>query len=137
MCERRQVRVQARRQLHFLGDGGIKVSRARCHITLACNILTSDEYFASFLGSPCVLLPATCICIYSPTYMWKKWKTLLPSLPRYQVMYCILVQVKAKVTLRPTISRPDRLGVRRPSGTCDQFFFSLRFSFRQLLFIIL
>jgi hypothetical protein len=34
-------------------------------------------------------------------------------------------QVKVKVTLRPTISRPVRLGVRRPSGTCDQFFYLL------------
>jgi hypothetical protein len=34
-------------------------------------------------------------------------------------------QVKIKVTLRRTISRPVRLGVRRPSGTCDQFFYLL------------
>jgi hypothetical protein len=35
-----------------------------------------------------------------------------------------------KVTLRPTVSRPVRLGVRRPSGTRDQFFFLLEFFFR-------
>jgi hypothetical protein len=29
-----------------------------------------------------------------------------------------------KVTLRPTVSRPVRLGVRRPFGTRDQLFFS-------------
>jgi hypothetical protein len=34
-------------------------------------------------------------------------------------------QVKVKVTLRPTICRPVRLGVRRPSGTRNQFFFLL------------
>jgi hypothetical protein len=39
-------------------------------------------------------------------------------------------KVKVKVTLRPTISRPVRLGVRRPSGTRDQFFFLLEFFFQ-------
>jgi hypothetical protein len=34
-----------------------------------------------------------------------------------------------KVTLRPTISLPVRLGVRRPSGTRDQFFFLLEIFF--------
>jgi hypothetical protein len=33
--------------------------------------------------------------------------------------------VKVKVTLRPTISLPVRLGVRRPFGTRDQFFYFL------------
>jgi hypothetical protein len=37
-----------------------------------------------------------------------------------------------KVTLRPTISRPVCLGVRRPCGTRDQFFFLLEILFRQL-----
>jgi hypothetical protein len=40
------------------------------------------------------------------------------------------VKVKVKVTLRPTISRPVRLGVRRPSGTSDQFLFLLEFFFQ-------
>jgi hypothetical protein len=39
---------------------------------------------------------------------------------------------KVKVTLRPTVSRPVRLGVRRPFGTRDQFFFLLEIVFRQL-----
>jgi hypothetical protein len=38
-------------------------------------------------------------------------------------------QVKVKVTLRPTISRPVCLGVRRPSGTRDQFFYLLEIFF--------
>jgi hypothetical protein len=35
------------------------------------------------------------------------------------------VKAKVKVTLRPTISRPVRLGVRRPSGTRNQFLYLL------------
>jgi hypothetical protein len=34
-----------------------------------------------------------------------------------------------KVTLRPIIRRPVRLGVRRPSGTRDQFFYLLKIFF--------
>jgi hypothetical protein len=44
--------------------------------------------------------------------------------------FFFLVQVE--VTLRPTVSRPVRLGVRRPSGTRDQFYFLLEIFFRQL-----
>jgi hypothetical protein len=40
-----------------------------------------------------------------------------------------VVEVKVKVTLRPTVSRPVRLGVRRPSGIRDQFFFLLEIFF--------
>jgi hypothetical protein len=42
------------------------------------------------------------------------------------------VSTEVEVNLRPTVSRPVFLGVRRPSGTCDQFFFLLEISFRQL-----
>jgi hypothetical protein len=41
-------------------------------------------------------------------------------------------EVEVEVTLRPTVSRPVYLGVRRPSGTCGQIFFLLEISFRQL-----
>jgi hypothetical protein len=41
-------------------------------------------------------------------------------------------EVEVEVNLRPTLSRPVCLGVRRQSGTCDQFFFLLEISFRQL-----
>jgi hypothetical protein len=40
--------------------------------------------------------------------------------------------VKVEVKLRPTVSRPVRLGVRHPSGTRDKFFFLLEIFFRQL-----
>jgi hypothetical protein len=39
----------------------------------------------------------------------------------------VAVYCEVEVTLRTTISRPVRLGVRRPSGTLDQFFFLLEF----------
>jgi hypothetical protein len=42
------------------------------------------------------------------------------------------VGVRNEVNLRPTISRPVCPGVRRPSGTRDQFFFLLEIFFRQL-----
>jgi hypothetical protein len=48
------------------------------------------------------------------------------------IVNLVLFQVKVKVTLRPTVSRPVRLGVRRPTGTRDQFFSLLGISFRQL-----
>jgi hypothetical protein len=41
-------------------------------------------------------------------------------------------EVEVEVNLRPTVSRSVRLGVRRLSGTCDQLFFLLEISFRQL-----
>jgi hypothetical protein len=37
---------------------------------------------------------------------------------------------EVEVNLRPTVSRPVCTGVRRPSGTCDQFFFHHEISFR-------
>jgi hypothetical protein len=40
--------------------------------------------------------------------------------------------LEVEVNLRPTVSRPVCLGVRRPSGSCDHFFFLLEISFRQL-----
>jgi hypothetical protein len=43
-------------------------------------------------------------------------------------------EVEVKVTLRLTVSRPICPGVRRPSGTCDQFYFLLEIFFRQLRF---
>jgi hypothetical protein len=42
------------------------------------------------------------------------------------------VEVEVVVNLRPTVSPPICPGVRRPSGTRDQFFFLLEISFRQL-----
>jgi hypothetical protein len=42
------------------------------------------------------------------------------------------LEVEVEVNLRPTVSRPMCPGVRRPSGTHDQFFFLLEISFRQL-----
>jgi hypothetical protein len=44
----------------------------------------------------------------------------------------LMHRIEVEVTLRPTVSRPVRLPVRHPSGTCDQFFFLLDIFFRQL-----
>jgi hypothetical protein len=44
---------------------------------------------------------------------------------RVRVRVKAKAKVKVKVTLRPTISQPVRLGVRRPSGTRDQFIYLL------------
>jgi hypothetical protein len=41
---------------------------------------------------------------------------------------------EVEVTLRPTVNRPFILGVRRPSGTRDQFYFLLEIFFGQLRF---
>jgi hypothetical protein len=43
-----------------------------------------------------------------------------------------MYELAVAVNLRPTVSRPVCLGVRRPSGTCDQSFFLLEVSFRHL-----
>jgi hypothetical protein len=46
--------------------------------------------------------------------------------------FSIWLEVEVEVNLRLTVSRPVSLGVRRPYGTRDQFFFLLEISFRQL-----
>jgi hypothetical protein len=53
----------------------------------------------------------------------KAW--IYTSTPQY-------VFFEVEVNLRPTVSRPACPGVRRSSGTRDQFFFFLEISFRQL-----
>jgi hypothetical protein len=55
---------------------------------------------------------------------------------RYQfhLQYRVDFEVEVAVNLRPTVSRPVCPGVRRPSGTCDQFFFRHEISFRHLRF---
>jgi hypothetical protein len=58
------------------------------------------------------------------------------SYNRYQLNWSCPVQnwteVEVELKLRPTVSRPARLGVRHPSGTRGQFFFLLEIFFRQL-----
>jgi hypothetical protein len=70
--------------------------------------------------------------LYSPGTGWSSYT------PGHWVTFSSLLRlagqhwVKVKVTLRLTVSRPVRLGVRRPSGTHDQFFFLLEIFFRHL-----
>jgi hypothetical protein len=49
----------------------------------------------------------------------------------------VKIQVKLKVPLRPTVSRPVCPGVRPPSGPMTNFSFSLKFSLDSCGFVIL
>jgi hypothetical protein len=59
-----------------------------------------------------------------------------PSVTSFSLLTTVTLrqkeEVEVKVKLRPTVSRPVCLGVRRPSGTSYQFFFLLEIFFRQL-----
>jgi hypothetical protein len=54
----------------------------------------------------------------------------LRAILKWDIQLVIISEVE--VNLRQTVSRPVCLGVRRPSGTCDQFFSIFEISFRQL-----
>jgi hypothetical protein len=80
-------------------------------------------------------LMSLCYCIYflRPPPTWRaRFLHLFPQDQGSPVIPAGIEFVKVKVTLRPTVSRPVRLGVRHPSGTRDQFFFLLESFFRQL-----
>jgi hypothetical protein len=63
------------------------------------------------------------------------WRpTIIKSWFKLGIGFVFICPVEVEVNLRPTVSRPVCLGVRHPSGTCDQFFFLLEISFRQLRF---
>jgi hypothetical protein len=64
-------------------------------------------------------------------YLFPPGTGKLSYVPRHWVN--IIAKVKVKVILRPTVSRPVRLGIRHSSGTRDQFFlFSLWLFFLQV-----
>jgi hypothetical protein len=73
----------------------------------------------------------TCSCRFVHHKSHMTWSGLEPGPPRWKASNWP-PEVKVKVTLWPAVSRPVRLGVRRPSGTHDQFFFLLEILFRQL-----
>jgi hypothetical protein len=55
----------------------------------------------------------------------------LQAVEAYRIVE-VEVEIEVEVNLLPTVSRPVCPGVRRLSGTWDQFFFLLEISFRQL-----
>jgi hypothetical protein len=54
-----------------------------------------------------------------------------PTRPKQLTAACCCF-LEVEVKLRPTVSRSVRLGVRRPSGKRNQFYFLFEISFRQL-----
>jgi hypothetical protein len=65
------------------------------------------------------------IAVTMETFVYKPFPSNFSPIPIWNLL-------AVKVTLRSTVSRPVRLGVRSPSGTRDQFFFLLEIFFRQL-----
>jgi hypothetical protein len=62
-----------------------------------------------------------------PPNMLLNVSSILPN-----ILACLCMYVEVEVNLRPTVSRPVCLCVRRPSETRDQLCFLLKISFRQL-----
>jgi hypothetical protein len=69
-------------------------------------------------------MPAGCSAVRNHFFLSLFHWTFIKSPQRLDASPQV-VKVKIKVTLRPTISRPVRLGIRRPSGTRYQFFYLL------------
>jgi hypothetical protein len=61
--------------------------------------------------------------------------TLLGPLERANLNHWTTHAVEVEVNLRPTVSRPVCPGARRPSGTCGQFLFSLKFLIDSWVFV--
>jgi hypothetical protein len=67
---------------------------------------------------------------YARNNWWQTLNLYITFHSKKKLIWCLIFEVE--VNLWPTVSRPVCPGVRRPSGTCDQFFFLLEISFRQL-----
>jgi hypothetical protein len=93
-------------QSHVMTDGWVSQ-----HVKFTLKLVT--RYY--FLSESCCVVSVRCpLC-------WEDGSVSCQSLS----------SVKVEVTLQPTVSRPVSLGVRRPSGTHDQFYFLLEIFFRQ------
>jgi hypothetical protein len=69
--------------------------------------------------------------VYATTFLYcLYWYS--PTVQLLCYYHAFEVEIEVEVNLRLTVSRPVCPGVRRPSGTRDQFFFFLEISFRQL-----
>jgi hypothetical protein len=98
----------------LLTPNTLQILFPRLHVLAGCR-LSHCSSRAELLASSCLL-------------------TDLRSFDMNLLLFSLLseVEVEVEVNSRPTVSRPVCLGVRRPSGTRDQFFFLLKISFRQL-----
>jgi hypothetical protein len=107
-------------------------SRSTLHVAMLCNyylhIVKASVVLVSWRMSPFSVGPASKVSLNK---LQNKSLNVLLQDKGTEVRSC-RIWVKVKVNLRPTVSRPVCLGVRRLSGTCDKFFFLLEISFRQL-----
>jgi hypothetical protein len=67
-------------------------------------------------------------------YKWEEWRfrRILKKFHDLVILASFGTRDEVEVNLRPRVIRSVCFGVRRPSGTCDQFFFLLQIFYRQL-----
>jgi hypothetical protein len=115
------------------------------YFSLVCTLFspTATQGFHPFITEGCyrALLYAPSLpntpfaeCISVDCKLIKKKKFFCYITGRCLMMVCLFIKPIPEVTLRSTVSLPVSLGVRRPSGTHDQFYFLLEIFFRQLRF---
>jgi hypothetical protein len=96
------------------------------HTTPCDNVISARHFYGRVLSGHNCKTESSSSFLFSCRNETKCWNSVVKwdsvSVYRHQ----------QEVNLRPTVSRPVYPGVRRPSGTRDQFFFLFEISFRQL-----